>query len=371
MVRRDPGGSGLPLRGRLLRGLAGDRLGRDGGADEALGVLRLRSCLHPHLLRRIALDLEPRRLAVLARDAGLRRLDRGPLPGRARRARRRAPPRSAHREVRVRRQAERDPGPQHGLHDARRDHPLVRLVRVQPRLDAQRRLRRCGLLRVRRAEHEPRGGCGCPRRRADVVDRDQEARPVDDAERRRGRARRNHGGLRLRRSVGRDRDRRRSGRDRRPRRPRGRARADRRPDRRDRRARDGRCLGHALARLPGAAVAGGEPGDRERRALLRRRPPPARRPTARSRGGRRVHVQRVVRRPLADEGDGRHSLGRRGGDGGSRRVGARDVGIPRVLHPGPGRLRDRVARAPWSRARRRRPTPATVHAAVVVPDALQ
>ena len=41
-----------------------------------------------------------------------------------------------------RREAERDPGPQHGLHDARRDHPLVRLVRVQPGLDAERRLRR-------------------------------------------------------------------------------------------------------------------------------------------------------------------------------------------------------------------------------------
>ena len=33
-----------------------------------------------------------------------------------------------------------DPRPQHGVHDARRLHPVVRLVRVQPRLDAQRRL---------------------------------------------------------------------------------------------------------------------------------------------------------------------------------------------------------------------------------------
>ena len=32
-----------------------------------------------------------------------------------------------------RRQAERDPRPQHGLHHPRRDHPLVRLVRVQRR----------------------------------------------------------------------------------------------------------------------------------------------------------------------------------------------------------------------------------------------
>ena len=94
------------------------------------------------------------------------------------------------------REAERDPRPQHGVHDARRDHPLVRLVRLQPRLDARRRLRRRRLLRLRRAEHEPRGRGRRARRGHHVVARDQEARPLDDAERRDRGARRDHRGVR-------------------------------------------------------------------------------------------------------------------------------------------------------------------------------
>ena len=125
------------LPGRLRGRLARDRLGRDGRADEALGLLRLRRRLRPHLLGRLALDLAPRRLALRARDAGLRRLDGRPLPGRAGGARGRAPARAAARQVRRGRPAERDPRPQHGVHDARRPHPLVRLVRVQRRLDAR------------------------------------------------------------------------------------------------------------------------------------------------------------------------------------------------------------------------------------------
>ena len=115
---------------------------------------------------------------------------------------------------------QRDPGPQHGVHDARRDHPVVRLVRVQPGLDAQRRLRRRRLLRLRRAEHEPRRGGGRARRGHHVVDRDQEARPLDDAERRDRGARRDHRRVRLRRAVGGDPDRLRRRRDRRARRAR-------------------------------------------------------------------------------------------------------------------------------------------------------
>ena len=65
--------------------------------------------LHAHLLARLALDLEPRGLAVLARDAGLRRLDGRPLPGSPRRARRGDPARAAARQVRLGREAERDP----------------------------------------------------------------------------------------------------------------------------------------------------------------------------------------------------------------------------------------------------------------------
>ena len=100
VVRLDPGAAALPVRGRLRGRVARDRLGRDGGAGEALGLLRLRRRLHAPLLGRLALDLEPRRLAVLEGHAGLRRLDRRPLPGRARRARRRAAPRAADRQVR-------------------------------------------------------------------------------------------------------------------------------------------------------------------------------------------------------------------------------------------------------------------------------
>ena len=100
VLQRDSRRGGLFVRGRVRRRLARDRLGRDGRAREALGVLRLRRRLHAHLLGRLALDLARRRLAVRARHAGLRRLDGGALPGRARRARRRDPARAAHRQVR-------------------------------------------------------------------------------------------------------------------------------------------------------------------------------------------------------------------------------------------------------------------------------
>ena len=52
-----PGAAGLPVRGRLRGRLARDRLGRDGRAGEALGLLRLRRGLHAHLLGHLALDL--------------------------------------------------------------------------------------------------------------------------------------------------------------------------------------------------------------------------------------------------------------------------------------------------------------------------
>ena len=54
-----PGAAGLPVRGRVRGGLARDRVGRDGRAHEALGLLRVRGGLHAHLLARLALDLEP------------------------------------------------------------------------------------------------------------------------------------------------------------------------------------------------------------------------------------------------------------------------------------------------------------------------
>ena len=98
-----------------------------------------------------------RRLAVRPGHAGLRRLDGRALPGRPRRARRCAPARAADREVRPRRTCEPDPGPQHAVRRPRDDHPLVRLVRLQPRLDARSRHRRSHrLLRLRRADDEHR-----------------------------------------------------------------------------------------------------------------------------------------------------------------------------------------------------------------------
>ena len=137
VVLDDPGRRGLPLPGRLRRRLARDRVGSDGRTDEALGVLRLRRLLHGRLLRRLALDLVAGRLAVRARDAGLRGLDGRPLPGSPRSARRSDPARRTYREVRRRRQVEPDPRPQHGVRHARRPRPLVRLVRLQPRLHAR------------------------------------------------------------------------------------------------------------------------------------------------------------------------------------------------------------------------------------------
>ena len=98
----DPRRRRLPVPGRLRRRLARDRLGRDGRADEAVGLLRLRHRLHADLLDRLALDLASGRLAVREGHAGLRRVDRRALPGRARGARRGAAPRAAHRQVRRR-----------------------------------------------------------------------------------------------------------------------------------------------------------------------------------------------------------------------------------------------------------------------------
>ncbi len=157
----DSRGGRLPVRGRLRRRLARDRLGRDGRAGEALGLLRLRRLLHRPLLGRLALDLACGRLALLDRHAGLRRLDGRPLPGRAGRACRRAAPRAADRQVRPRRTREPDSRPQHAVRGPRDADPLVRLVRLQPGLDARRRHRRAHrLLRLRRADDEPRRGGG-------------------------------------------------------------------------------------------------------------------------------------------------------------------------------------------------------------------
>ena len=81
--------------------------------------------------------------------------------------------------------------------------------------------------------------------------------------------------------------------------------------------------------------------------------------------GRRLHVHRLVPDPAAVQGDVRHPHRARGRGDGPRRLRARHVGLPRVLHPGPGRLRlgaDRPAREAVHRPRgdrRPRARPAT------------
>ena len=138
-----PGGRRLPVRGRLRGRLARDRLGRDGRAGEALGLLRLRRLLHADLLGRLALDLEPGRLAVRARGCRTSPARRSSTtrarsrrsPGRSCSAR--ASASSATTGARTRSPA--TTCPYAVLGDA---HPLVRLVRLQPGLDAVGRLRR-------------------------------------------------------------------------------------------------------------------------------------------------------------------------------------------------------------------------------------
>ena len=136
----------LPVR--VLRGVAGDRLGHDARADQVRRLRRLRGRVRRGHLpdrrplgvrRRLAADRRvlPRRPRP-DRHAGLRRLDGGPPDRCDRRSGGAAAARPAQGQVRARRQAAGDPG---SLHAARRPghpDPVRRLVRLQPGLGARR-----------------------------------------------------------------------------------------------------------------------------------------------------------------------------------------------------------------------------------------
>ena len=108
--RHQPGGAAvLPVR--LLRGLAGDRLGHDARADQVQRLRDLRGdLLRGDLPGAQPLDLRRRLAPGERRHAGLRRLDRGAPDRRHRRLRGAAAARPAPGQVRPRRQAAGDPG---------------------------------------------------------------------------------------------------------------------------------------------------------------------------------------------------------------------------------------------------------------------
>ena len=95
-----------------------------------------------------------------------------------------------------------NPIPGHNIPYAVLGHadPLVRLVRVQPGLDALGRLRRLRLLRVRRPDHEHRRRRRGGHRHVRRVGQARQAGHLDDAQRRAGRSGGDHRGLGLRRA---------------------------------------------------------------------------------------------------------------------------------------------------------------------------
>ena len=242
----------LPVR--LLRRLAGDRLGLDARADQVHRLPDLRDrLLGADLPADRPLDLRRRHpVHRRQRRAGLRRLDRRPPHRRHRRARRGAAARPAQGQVRARRQATRDPRALHAAVRPRRADPVAGLVRLQPGLDAGHGRQP---LRRGRGRHQPRRRGRRHRRRDDGLLQDAQARRGHVRQRRDRRARRHHGALGLRGVLGRPDHRPDRRHDRRRRRVRHRQ-GPRRPGRRAVRARPGRHLGHAGLRHLHLAAAG-------------------------------------------------------------------------------------------------------------------
>ena len=111
----------VPLPVRVLRRVAGDRLGHDARADQVRRLHHLRDrLLRADLPDRLALGLRRRLAAGQRRHAGLRRLDGRPPHRRDRRPRGAAAARRPQGQVRAGRQAAGDPGAQHAAVRPRR-----------------------------------------------------------------------------------------------------------------------------------------------------------------------------------------------------------------------------------------------------------
>ena len=220
------------------------------------------------------------------------------------------------------------------------------------RLDPRRRDGWAGrLLRLRRADHEPRRGSRWRRWDLRRVARPAQAGRLDDAERRPRGARGGDRRVRVRRPLGRGPDRLRRGGDRGRRGATRRAARHRRPDRGGRGARPRGRLGDARYRAPRCPRACRHGRCRPRWASVHGLAVPARGAGARPRRRRRLHVLRVLRLAL----------------GAAPAVGIRveqhveTAGLDVAEHgmwaipsstSGPRRLRDGVARPPRPCARR-------------------
>ena len=151
----------LPVR--VLRRVARDRLGHHARADQ---VRRLRH-LRRHLLRAdlpdlLGLGLRRRLAAERHRHAGLRRLDGRPPHRRHRWPGGAAAARCPQGQVRPDGKPRAIPG--HNMPPVRpqRRHPAHRLVRVQPRLDAERARHPLRGGRARDAARRPEPACSAP-----------------------------------------------------------------------------------------------------------------------------------------------------------------------------------------------------------------
>ena len=296
VLLRDPCGERLHVRGRLRRCLARNRLGGDGRAREALGLLRLRRRLHAHLLGHLALDLARGRLAL---RHGACRISPAPRSSTTRERWQLSRVRSCSgpRIGKFGRDGRANPIPGHNMPYAVLGtiilwfgwfgfNPGSTLGVV-----TGDRIGYFGYVALTTNLAAAAGAVGGLASAWWIL---QQAGHLDDAERRPRRARRDHRCFGLRRALGRDRHRAVSGLDRRGRRAVRRADRHRRSDRRRRRARDVRCLGDARDRHLRGACTGVEPRHRHWRARLHRLVPSTRRPGARPRRRRRVHVLRFA-----------------------------------------------------------------------------